>query len=32
MENKFTGWYDIPLSPKGHEEAMEGKLVSHYDR
>ncbi len=20
-ENKFTGWYDCPLSPKGHEEA-----------
>ena len=24
MENKFTGWYDIPLSEKGHEEAAEG--------
>lgn len=23
-ENKFTGWYDIPLSVKGHEEAAEG--------
>jgi 2,3-bisphosphoglycerate-dependent phosphoglycerate mutase len=23
-ENKFTGWYDIPLSAKGHEEAAEG--------
>jgi len=24
MENKFTGWYDIQLSEKGHEEAAEG--------
>jgi 2,3-bisphosphoglycerate-dependent phosphoglycerate mutase len=24
LENKFTGWYDCPLSPKGHEEAIEG--------
>jgi len=24
MENKFTGWYDVPLSAKGHEEAAEG--------
>lgn len=23
-ENKFTGWYDVALSKKGHEEAMEG--------
>ena len=23
-ENKFTGWYDIPLSEQGHEEAAEG--------
>jgi len=22
-ENKFTGWYDVPLSNKGHEEAAE---------
>lgn len=21
LENKFTGWYDCPLSPKGHVEA-----------
>lgn len=29
MENKFTGWYDCPLSPKGHEEAIEGgKLIA----
>ena len=24
LENKFTGWYDCPLSPKGHEEVVEG--------
>jgi 2,3-bisphosphoglycerate-dependent phosphoglycerate mutase len=23
LENKFTGWIDIPLSPKGEEEARE---------
>lgn len=23
-ENRFTGWYDCPLSEKGEEEAMEG--------
>lgn len=29
LENKFTGWYDCPLSPKGHEEAIEGgKLIA----
>jgi len=29
LENKFTGWYDCPLSAKGHEEAMEGgKLIA----
>ena len=28
LENKFTGWYDCPLSPKGEEEVTEaGKLV-----
>lgn len=28
LENKFTGWYDCPLSPKGLEEVTEaGKLV-----
>jgi 2,3-bisphosphoglycerate-dependent phosphoglycerate mutase len=28
LENKFTGWYDCPLSPKGHEEVIEaGGLV-----
>merc|ERR1712127_1167926 len=28
LENKFTGWYDCPLSPKGHEEVTEaGRLV-----
>ena len=21
LENRFTGWYDCPLSAKGHEEA-----------
>lgn len=29
LENKFTGWYDCPLSAKGHEEAAEGgKLLA----
>eukprot|EP00466_Bigelowiella_natans_P018580 jgi/Bigna1/92788/estExt_fgenesh1_pm.C_710001 len=28
LENKFTGWYDVELSEKGHEEAAEaGKLI-----
>mmetsp|Transcript_10357 Transcript_10357/g.15551 ORF Transcript_10357/g.15551 Transcript_10357/m.15551 type:complete len:288 (-) Transcript_10357:79-942(-) len=28
LENKFTGWVDCPLSPKGHEEVVEaGKLI-----
>ena len=28
LENKFTGWYDCPLSPKGHEEVVEaGQLI-----
>ena len=29
LENKFTGWYDCPLSPKGHEEVIQaGKLIA----
>ena len=29
LENKFTGWVDVPLSPKGHEEVIEaGKLMN----
>ena len=24
LENKFTGWVDVPLSPKGHEEVSIG--------
>jgi len=28
LENKFTGWYDCPLSPKGESEVLEaGKLL-----
>jgi 2,3-bisphosphoglycerate-dependent phosphoglycerate mutase len=28
LENKFTGWYDCPLSPKGEVEVVEaGKLI-----
>jgi len=28
LENKFTGWYDCPLSPKGTQEVVEaGKLI-----
>lgn len=23
LENRFTGWVDVPLTPKGEEEAME---------
>lgn len=23
LENKFTGWVDVPLSPKGHEEVVQ---------
>ena len=30
-KNLFTGWVDIPLSPKGVEEAIEGgKKIAHY--
>jgi 2,3-bisphosphoglycerate-dependent phosphoglycerate mutase len=30
LENRFTGWVDVPLSPKGEQEAREAgkKLVS----
>mmetsp|Transcript_20960 Transcript_20960/g.29586 ORF Transcript_20960/g.29586 Transcript_20960/m.29586 type:complete len:285 (+) Transcript_20960:73-927(+) len=29
LENKFTGWVDVPLSPKGHEEVIEaGQLLA----
>lgn len=29
LENKFTGWYDCPLSDKGHEEVIEaGQLIA----
>jgi len=32
LENKFTGWVDVPLSPKGHEEVVEaGKLLQQSD-
>lgn len=24
-ENRFTGWYDCPLSEKGNKEAMAGR-------
>jgi len=28
LENRFTGWYDCPLSPKGHEEViLAGQLI-----
>lgn len=28
LKNVFTGWYDCPLSPKGHEEVIEaGNLI-----
>lgn len=29
LENRFTGWYNIQLSPKGEKEAAEGgKLIN----
>ena len=34
LENRFTGWVDIPLSPKGEQEAREaGKTLEavHFD-
>ena len=32
QENKFTGWYDCPLSAKGHEEAAAaGVLLKQND-
>ncbi len=31
LENRFTGWIDIPLSPKGEEEAREaGETLKSY--
>jgi 2,3-bisphosphoglycerate-dependent phosphoglycerate mutase len=31
LENKFTGWIDIPLSPKGEEEAREaGEKIKNF--
>lgn len=27
MENRFTGWTDVDLSPKGHEEAKEAAVI-----
>lgn len=31
LENRFTGWIDIPLSPKGEEEAREaGEKIKEY--
>lgn len=35
LENRFTGWVDVPLSPKGEEEAREAgkKLIGYrFDR
>lgn len=29
LENRFTGWYNIQLSPKGEEEAAEGGRLIH---
>lgn len=32
LENKFTGWIDIDLSPKGEEEASEaGKKLANFE-
>ena len=31
LENRFTGWIDVPLSTQGHEEAMAAaKQLSGY--
>jgi 2,3-bisphosphoglycerate-dependent phosphoglycerate mutase len=31
LENRFTGWIDVPLSPKGKEEALSaGKKLKEY--
>jgi 2,3-bisphosphoglycerate-dependent phosphoglycerate mutase len=31
LENKFTGWVDVPLTPKGEEEAKDaGKKLANY--
>ena len=31
LENRFTGWVDVPLSPKGEEEALKaGEQLKHY--
>lgn len=31
LENRFTGWVDVPLSPKGQEEAREaGRKLTGY--
>lgn len=27
LENRFTGWYDIDLTPQGHEEAREAGIL-----
>lgn len=28
LENRFTGWHDVDLTPQGHQEALEaGKLL-----
>ena len=27
LENRFTGWMDVPLSPKGKEEAMKAGIL-----
>ncbi|CAN0426329.1 unnamed protein product, partial [Ectocarpus sp. 13 AM-2016] len=29
LENRFTGWYNIQLSPKGEIEAAEGGRLIH---
>lgn len=32
LENRFTGWVDVPLSPKGEQEAAEaGKLLKSFE-
>ncbi len=31
LENRFTGWVDVPLSPKGEEEAFKaGELIKEF--
>ena len=32
LENRFTGWVDVPLSPKGIEEALSSSSITPITR